>query len=60
MFDELFEGSYLQEDEDSEIYVVKSNGFEKLGSAKPRMAPVLLVPKGFIQYFEGTVIDEKP
>lgn len=58
MRNELFKGSYLQERQNSEIYVVKDGSFEKFGVAKPRMAPVLLVPKGFISRFNGNVINE--
>lgn len=58
MNNELFRGCYLQEKQSSEIYVVKAGVIEKYGVAKPRMAPVLLVPKGFIARFSGNVIDE--
>lgn len=58
MYDELFRGCYLQEDESSMIYVVKEHSIEAYGMAKPSMAPVLLVPKGFVTEFAGKVIDD--
>lgn len=58
MHNELFRGSYLQEAQKKDIYQVKNNAFEKVGTAKPRMAPILLVPQHFIKNFKGSVIDE--
>jgi gliding motility-associated-like protein len=58
MYKELFKDSYLQEDQSSAIYVVKENSIDAYGTAKPSMAPVLLVPKGFVAAFTGKVIDE--
>jgi len=57
MYGELFKGCYLQEDGSNDIYVVNNQSLDKYGSNKPHMAPVLLVPKGFVNSFKGKVIN---
>ena len=52
----LFDGSYLQEKDNEQIYKVTQDGFIKQ-NAYPVMAPVLLVPKGFISTFDGKIQD---
>lgn len=59
MYQELFDGSYLQEEESNTIYVVRRDTLVAYGSGLPSMAPVLLVPKGFLANFEGCVINEE-
>lgn len=58
MYSELFRNSYLQEQGSNDIWQVKDNAIQKSGTAKPHMAPVLLVPKNFIGNFSGNVIDD--
>ncbi|MGV8878176.1 MAG: FG-GAP-like repeat-containing protein [Sphingobacteriaceae bacterium] len=58
MYKELFKNSYLQEDQSSDIYVVKDNSIKGYGTVKPRMAPVLLVPKGFLKHYKGSIIND--
>lgn len=58
MYNELFRDSYLQESQSNDIYQVKDTALVKYGTSKPHMAPVLLVPQGFIKGFNGNVIDD--
>ncbi|WP_325639908.1 FG-GAP-like repeat-containing protein [Parapedobacter sp.] len=59
MHGELFDGGYLQEEESDTIYVVSRDTLMVYGNGMPRMAPVLLVPKGFLADLEATVIDDE-
>lgn len=56
MYDQLFNGSYIQEYGHDEVYKVNGCAFQYQGSM-PAMAPVLLVPDGFRSSFSGDVID---
>ena len=58
MYKELFKNSYLQECQSDSIYVVKDSSIDYYGKTNPHMAPVLVVPQGFISNFKGTVIYE--
>jgi hypothetical protein len=58
MYKQLFRNSYLQEDQEDSIYVVKDHSIDYYGMAKPHLAPVLRVPQGFVHHFKGTVINE--
>lgn len=58
MYGELFENSYLQSYQNDSIYIVKDSSIDYYGTAKPHMAPVLLVPQGFMRNFTGKVINE--
>ncbi|WP_353129861.1 gliding motility-associated C-terminal domain-containing protein [Parapedobacter pyrenivorans] len=57
MYQELYDGSYLQEEDSETIYVVRRDTLVDHGSGLPSMAPVILVPKGFLANFEGNVIN---
>lgn len=53
---DLYEGTYLEEENDPNTAIFKAtkNGFQRL-SSNPVMAPVLLVPEGFITSFKGEI-----
>ncbi|MBO9633659.1 MAG: VCBS repeat-containing protein, partial [Chitinophagaceae bacterium] len=56
MYNQLFNGSYIQEYGHDEVYKVNGCSFQYQGSM-PSQAPVLLVPDGFRSSFSGVVID---
>lgn len=56
MYDQLFDGAYLQEYGHAEVYKVTGCSFVYQGSM-PHQAPILLVPEGFMSNFSGEVID---
>jgi hypothetical protein len=56
MYDQLFDGSYIQEYGHAEVYKVTGCSFVYQGTM-PHQAPVLLVPDGFRSNFSGEVID---
>jgi hypothetical protein len=58
MYGELFQHTYLQEQGSNDIYIVNERTIDKYGTNRPHMAPVLLVPKGFINSFKGKVCNE--
>lgn len=58
MYGQLFEGAYLQENGSEELFVVQRDSVVSYGHQRPRMAPVLLVPKGFLSRFKGNVIND--
>jgi len=59
MYRELFDGSYLQEEDSNTIYVVRQDTLIDSGNSLPHMAPVLLVPKGFLAGLKADVINEE-
>ena len=59
MYRELFDGSYLQEENSNTIYVVRQDTLIDNGESLPHMAPVLLVPKGFLASLKADVINEE-
>ena len=59
MYGELFDDSYLQEEGSRTIYQVRKDTLVDQGESLPHMAPVLLVPKGFLAGLKAAVINEQ-